>query len=260
MSVCRPMSRRSFVRLAALSALGILALGSLSGCSPTEIDVYVPTSITVRSSDGAVLSATTITLDERGNAVSTRVETPAGTQDSVAEFDTYGAPASSEGITREVTYDDKGQPTAIVERASDGTEVATWHYTYYDVQGRVLEATYQGIDYGYDVVFGRDGWPLSGEVSVDDARHYVHFVYEVDLNGTVTRQNISFDDAEKPELWYTYTYETHDETSLVATATASDGTATSYEYTLVENPTPYAMALALLHAPDYATLVDMVKS
>ena len=260
MPIHRPVSRRTVVRLLAVATVSAATLGMLSGCSSTDVDVYVPTAITVRSDADQVLSVISYTLDERGNATEAHVQTIAADYVVTSAFDTYGVPTAPEGQTRTVTYDDKGQPTQIEDRDASGAAVASWHYTYFDVQGRILEATYQGPDYSYDVVFGRDGWPLSGEVTIDGMRHAVNFVYEVDLNGAVTRQNISFNKAEEPALWYTYTYEEIDQTSLVATCTANDGTTTSYTYTLVENPTPYAMAMALLHAPNYEALVAQAQA
>lgn len=249
----RPMSRRSALRLFGAAALGALGLCTLGGCSSTDVDVYVPVSVTTRSADDLDVVVETRTLDDRGNAIGTQVEELKGSWTLTETFDAFGIPAAQEGNTREVTYDDKGQPTSIVERNAGGVAVETWRYAYYDVQGRVAELAFAGPDYAFTMTFGRDGWPLSGSVTAHAVEHPVAFVYEIDLNGAVTRQNICFDGASEPALWYTYTY---DDNNLVAERVAWDGTTTSYTYELVENPTPYAMAQALLHAPDYGALVE----
>lgn len=250
----RSFSRRAVVGLM-VAGLGALALGALTGCSSTDVDVYVPVITTVRSPSQEVLSTTIRILDERGNALETQVETAGGTEVATATFDSFGVPIPSNQSAPEVTYNDKGQPTAIVFRNEQGGISESWHYSYYDVRGRVSEITYEGASNSYSMTFDRDGWPLSGEIATSAAHHSLSFVYEIDLNGAVTRQNILFDQSEEPALWYTYTYEETNGTALVATRTANDGAITSYDYELVEDPSPFAMVQALLHAPDYAQLI-----
>lgn len=251
----RTFSRRTAVGLM-VASLGVVALGTLSGCSSTDVDVYVPVITTVRSPNQEVLSTTVCVLDDRGNALETQVETPEGTEVTTATFDSFGVPIPSDQPAPDVTYDDKGQPTAIVFQDASGTVLESWHYSYHDVRGRAAEVAYDGPATSYSIAFDRDGWPLSGEITVSTVRHSLSFVYEIDLNGAVTRQNVLFDENEEPALWYTFTYEETDGTALVATCTANDGTVTSYDYELVENPTPYAMVQALLHAPNYAQLAS----
>lgn len=261
----RCISRRTALGLLGAGALGLLALGSLTGCSPTDADVYIPTSVTVHSSSGETLATTAYVLDERGNARETQTVTPQGTDSRVEAFDAYGVPVAVDSAPCTVTYDDKGQPTEIEGSAAAGAETVTWRYTYYDVRGRIHEAIYLSADYSHAMAFDRDGWPLSGDMVLNGHRHDIRFVYEVDLNGAVTRQNVLIDEAEKPSLWYTYTYETTEgstdgsQNNLVRTRTDDQGTTTTYAYELVEDPSPYAMALALLHAPDYAAIHKAIE-
>ena len=74
--------------------------------------------------------------------------------------------------------------------------------------------------------------------------HEVSYVYEINENGAVTKMYVSTD-GDEPQA-FTFTY---DENGCIATVTAPDGTVTSYTYELVKDPSPYAMAQALLRMP-----------
>ncbi len=243
--------RRSLKKAAAVLGTAVvtaaLALG-LSGCEPTDVDVYVPTRTTVEHADGSPVATTTRTLDEHGNAV--RIVTEQGQARTEIEnaYDPYGVVTESAGVPVDVQLelDDRGQPTRIsVTTPIDSGEVS---YAYYDVRGRIETASIVRRDGSSQTIrYDRDGWPLSGS-RTDSAGNVQEssFVYEINEFGAVTTMLVSIN-GEDP-LAFTYTY---DENGCIATQTAPDGSMASYAYELVKNPSPLAMATALLRVPPF---------
>lgn len=265
-----PGPRRALAR-AVLAACAILlaacALFGATGCSGTDIDVYVAVSETTTSADGTVVERVERTLDEHANAVATLAVDAAGVQARTeAAYDVYGAPAGA-AEAGDVEFDEKGQPTRIACRTADGALAYTLTYTYSEVKGRIATAgrvagpgSAESEDYGYDLRFDRDGWPLDGTLTVggsyggDGAEHTLQFVYEVTETGAVTTQIVQIDGAEAAR----YTFE-YDENMKVSVRHNPDGTSTSFTYELAKDPSPYAMVQALAHEPDYAELAALAK-
>lgn len=232
---------------AALASIG-LAL-ALTGCEATDVDVYIPTSETVRYADGRPDLVKTYTLDEHGNAVT--VAERQGEAGSTVEYtyDPYGVAngcptLDDASIDTAVELDDRGQPTSIsITTDLDGGQIT---YTYYDVRGRIETVEVTRADGRSQTKrYDRDGWPLEETVTDSDGTvHEVSYVYEINENGAVTKMYVSTD-GDEPQA-FTFTY---DENGCIATVTAPDGTVTSYTYELVKDPSPYAMAQALLRMP-----------
>ena len=250
--------RRRLARLAAaiLIAGGVLAL---SGCDATTIDVYVETSQTLTGTDGATVSQTTYDLDESGNAVGSVTtvwqdgDADGETSTSTASYDPYGIAAPASG-SYDFELDDAGQPTRITYLGDGGEVVATATFTYTEVRGHMASETYASEGLSYTTTYDpKDGWPLSGTVTVGGSTVEVEFVYEITETGAVTDQHVVVDGSAVAS--FTYSYEEYDGTLTVAEQGNPDGTTTSYTYELVEAPSPFAMARALVHEVDYEALL-----
>ncbi len=240
--------RRPLALIGALLAAAGLVL-SLTGCEATDVDVYIPTSKTVHYADGTPDLVTTYTLDEHGNAVTVTEEQGQASSSIDYTYDPYGvingSPTLDAPISTEVELDDRGQPIRIMVTTDLDSGEAT--YSYYDVRGRIETATI-GHDGGSTESkrYDRDGWPLSATITDGDGTaHEVSYVYEINENGAVTKMYVAMDGDEAQEFSFTY-----DENGCVATVTAPDGSVTSYTYELVKDPSPYAMAQALLKMHD----------
>ena len=241
--------RRTPRKLAALLGTAALAAGlglGLVGCEATDVDVYVPTRVTVEHADGSPVETVAYTLDEHGNAVGVTTDQGQAHSEQTTSFDPYGVPTESAGVAvdTDLELDDRGQPTRIaVTTPLDGGEVV---YTYYDVRGRIETASITRQDGSSRTVrYDRDGWPLES-VSTDSAGNVQEesYVYEINENGAVTKMIVSAEGFDPAEFTYTY-----DGNGCIATQTLPDGTVVSYEYELVKNPSPLAMANALLRIP-----------
>lgn len=252
---------RSRRRLARLAAAILLAVGALSmvGCDATTIDVYVETSRTLTDADGATLSQTTYDLDDSGNAVGSVTtvwqegSAEGETTTVTASYDPYGIAAPASG-SYDFELDDSGQPTRITYLGEDGEVVATATFTYTEVRGHMASETYESEGLSYTTTYDpKDGWPLSGTVTVGGTTVEVEFVYEITETGAVTNQHVVVDGSAVAS--FTYRYEEYDGTLNVAEQGNPDGTTTSYTYELVEAPSPFAMARALVHEVDYGALL-----
>ncbi len=246
------VTKRNARTLIGFCSLALVTLGlacSLSGCDATDVDVYVPTSKTVHYADETPDLVTTYTLDEHGNAVTvTEKQGQAGSSIDYT-YDPYGvvngSPTLDARLDAEVELDDRGQPIRIaVTTDLDGGEIA---YSYYDVRGRIETETISHDDGSAESTrYDRDGWPLSATITDSDGTvHEVSYIYEINENGAVTKMYVSMDGNEAQELTFTY-----DENGCVSTVTAPDGSVTSYTYELVKDPSPFAMAQALLKMRD----------
>lgn len=252
---------RSRRRLARLAAAILLAVGALSmaGCDATTIDVYVETSRTLTDADGATLSQTTYDLDDSGNAVGSVTtvwqegSAEGETTTATASYDPYGIAAPASG-SYDFELDDSGQPTRITYLGEDGEVVATATFTYTEVRGHMASETYESAGLSYTTAYDpKDGWPLSGAVTVDGTTVEVEFVYEITETGAVTDQHVVVNGDTVAS--FAYRYEEYDGTLNVAEQGNPDGTTTSYTYELVEAPSPFAMARALVHEVDYEALL-----
>lgn len=252
--------RRRPVRLAA-AALLVCGTLALSGCDATTIDVYVETSQTETDAAGEVLETTSYELDEKGNQVggTTTVEDPSVEEPAslgsawTTAYDAFGVPVPPEG-SYETELDDHGQPTRIVYYGPDGEVVSTRTFTYSNVAGHMTSETYEADGFSCSTTYdSKDGWPLTGSVTVDGTTVDIEFVYEITDQGGVTAQHVVVDGTDVAS--YTYSYEEYDGTLNVAQRGNPDGTTTGYTYELVENPSPFAMARALVHEVDYEALL-----
>ena len=261
------VARRPRTALACgLAALALAALLALSGCAATTIDVYAVTSQIEYDAAGAALETTSYDLDEKGNPVGGTTTVEDAAADGIAalgsawtaSYDMYGVPTApwpleGEG-TYEAEYDDHGQPTRIVYRDAAGEVVLTQTFTYSEVAGHMTSETYESADISYTTTYDpQDGWPLTGSVTVGGATVDVEFVYEITEEGGVTAQHVAV--SGEDVALYSYEYEEYDGNLEVSRRTNPDGTATSYTYELVEDPSPYAMARALVHPVDYGALL-----
>jgi hypothetical protein len=236
----------------------------LAGCNATDVDVYVATSQVTTAADGSQTSITS-TLDDAGNAVATSVSVAGtdGGEPAVVEFErsfnTFGVADAADGGSVEAEYDDYGQPVSLVYTDAYGTEVASRTYTYTSVRGHIRSEEFAssqlaGGSFAYSVTYDQnDGWPIEGTLSAYGTTVDVAFTYEVDENGAVLRQIISLDGEQAAD----FSFE-HDENGNVSSMTAQDGSTTVYTYELVDSPSPYAMANALVHPVDFASLAELL--
>lgn len=232
-------------KITSIAACAIATLGlafALGGCEATDVDVYIPIRISVEHADNAPTTTVSCTLDEQGNAVSTVTNQGQEHFEQTACFDPYGIPVDSpDAPSAAQELDDRGQPTRMTITTPRGSgEVA---YTYYDVRGRIETASIVYEDGGAQTMrYDRDGWPLEGSrTNTDGSVEEVSFVYEINENGAVTKMIVTGGTGDPVGFAYTY-----DENGCIATQTAPDGSVTTYEYELVANPSPLAMANALL--------------
>ncbi len=248
---------RRGVRAAAACALAGLALGALlalGGCAATTVDVYAVASQTDYAADGSVVSTTTYELDESGNATESVTTTDGETTVDTVAYDIYGVPMPEEG-TYEIELDDYGQPTSIVYYDADGEVVSTQTFTYSEVAGHMTAETYESEGLSFTTTYdSQDGWPLTGSVTVDGITVEIEFVYEITEEGGVTAQHVTV--SGEDVALYSYDYEEYDGNLEVSRRYNPDGSETAYTYELVEEPSPYAMARALVHPVDYEALLS----
>lgn len=241
----RATRTHKIVSIAVCAAASLGLAFALSGCEATDIDVYVPTQLSVEHADGTPATTVSRTLDEQGNAVSTVTSQGQERSEQTTCFDPYGIPVDSpDAPTAAQELDDQGQPTRMAMTTPRGNGEVT--YTYYDVRGRIETASIAYEDGSAQTMrYDRDGWPLEGShTNADGSVEDMSFVYEINENGAVTKMIVTSGTDDPVEFTYTY-----DENGCIATQTAPDGSVTTYEYELVANPSPLAMANALLRVP-----------
>lgn len=240
----RVASRRTLARLCLLIAACLI--GALLGCSTPDAGVFVRTRTVVTYPDNTPDRITTYALDDHGNAVQIVEVQGAAHMAMDVSYDSYGIPVEALGnpIDIQVETDAHNRPVRVL--IDTGLDSGEETYTYFGTSDRIeTETVARGNGESRTVRYNQEGWPLAViTTSENGTQSTTTYTYATDDLGRPVSAVVQLDGFDPQEFTLVYNENGH-----LETLTGPDGTVITYEYALVEDPSFFARARALVQLP-----------